>query len=86
MGKDIGKIYKHSQYQLSNPSIKEPVVSSSDSQTSTSIKLTITSVSSDIDKKQTNSILCSQNTTQNDLNITNNEDVKSFVLNSDQFL
>ena len=27
MGKDTGKIYKHSQYKLLNPSIKEPVIS-----------------------------------------------------------
>ena len=29
-------------------------------------------------KKQTNSILCSQNTTQNDLRITNNDDMHSY--------
>ena len=77
MGKDIGRIYKHVQSQLSITSIKEPVISSLASQTSSSIELTITSVSSVIDKKQTNFVLCSQNTIQNDLNITNNDDMKS---------
>ena len=75
--KDIGRNYKHIQYQLSNPSIKEPVLSSSYFQTSSYTKLKITSVSSVIDKKQTNSVLCSQNTIQNDLNITNNDDMQS---------
>ena len=73
MGKDIGQNLKHSQSQLSTISIKEPVLSSSDSSTSYSIELTITSVSSVIDKKQTNSVLCSKNVTQNDLSITNND-------------
>ena len=73
MGKDIGQNFKHSQSQLSTISIKEPVLSSSDSSTSYSIELTITSVSSVIDKKQTNSVLCSKNVTQNDLSITNND-------------
>ena len=51
MGKDIDRIYKHGQSQLSTTSIKEPVMSSSVSQTSLSIELTINSVSSIIDKK-----------------------------------
>ena len=33
-------------------------------------------VSSVIDKEQTNSVLCSQNIIQNDLNIKNNDDIK----------
>ena len=52
MGKDIEQIYKHSQSQLSTPSIKTPVISYSNSQTSSSIELTITSVSSVIDKNK----------------------------------
>ena len=52
MGKYTGKIYKHSQSQISNPPIKAPVLSSSASQTSSSIELTITSVSSVIEEKQ----------------------------------
>ena len=51
MDKDIGRIYKHVQYQSSFPSIKKPILSYSVSQTSSSIKLTITSVCSVIDKK-----------------------------------
>ena len=41
MGKDIGKIYKHSQSQISNPSIKALVILYLASQTSSSIELTI---------------------------------------------
>ena len=77
MGKAIGKICQHRQSQLSTLSIKEPVLSYSASQTSSSTSLTRTLVSSVIDKKQTNSVLCSQNTIQNDLNITNNDNIKS---------
>ena len=77
MGKDIGHIYKHSQSQISTPSIKAPFISYSASQTSSSIELTITSVSSVIYNKQTNCVFCSKNTIQNDLNITNNDDIQS---------
>ena len=77
MGKDIGKIYKHSQSQLSTLSIKAPVSSYSEPQTSSNIKLTTTSVPYIIDKHQNNSVLCSQNTTQNYATITNNDDIQS---------
>ena len=50
MGKDTGRIYKYSQSQLSTPSFKAPVCSSSDSQTSSSIELKTTSVTSVRDK------------------------------------
>ena len=50
MGKDIGQIYKYSQSQLSNLSLKAPVSSSSDPQTSSAIKLTTTPFPSVIDK------------------------------------
>ena len=42
MGKDIGLIYTHSQYQLSTLSLKTPVSSSSKPQTSSAIELTTT--------------------------------------------
>ena len=77
MGKEIGKIYKNSQYQLSTPSIKAPVHLSLDSQTSTSIELAITSIPSVRDKKQTNSILCSKNSIYNYLSIKNNDYIQS---------
>ena len=51
MVKKTGQIYNHSQFQLSNPIIKAPVISSVASQTSSSIELIIASVSSGIDKK-----------------------------------
>ena len=54
MGKEIGKMYKHSQYQLSTPSTKAPVLSSLASQSSSSIELTTTYVPYIIDKKKTN--------------------------------
>ena len=78
MSKYIGKFYKHSQSQLSTPSIKEPVILSSNTQTSSAIELTTTSIPSVRDKNQNNSVLCSQNSTQNDLSLTNNEDIQSF--------
>ena len=73
MGKAIGKIYKYSQCQPSTMSIRKPIISSLAAQTSSSTTITRTLVSSIIDKKESNSVLCSQNTIQNDLNITNNE-------------
>ena len=77
MGKKIGSIYKYSQSQLSTPPFKEPVLSSSASQKLSYTKLTMTSVSYVIYKKQSNSVLCSPNTTQNYLNTTNNDNIKS---------
>ena len=77
MGKDIGHIYKHSQYQLSTPSIKKRVFHLQLSQTSYYFKFKRTCVSSIIDKEKTDSVLCSQNTIHNDLNITNNDHIQS---------
>ena len=78
VGKYIGQIYKHNPYQISNSSFKAPVCSSSDYQTSSSIKLTTTYVSSVRYKKQNNSVLCSQYSIQNDVSITNNNDMQSY--------
>ena len=77
MGKDIGRIHKHSQSQLSASSIKAPVISSSESQTSSGIKLTTIYVPSITDKHQNNPVLCFQHTIQNDTTITNNDDIQS---------
>ena len=77
MVKDIGQIYKHSQYQLSTLSIKTPVSSSSEPQTSSAIESTTTSVPSVRDKHQNNSVFYSQNTIQNDATITKNDDIQS---------
>ena len=52
MGKDIGRIYKHSQYQLSTSSLKAHIISYSEPKTSSSIELTIMSVPSATDKHQ----------------------------------
>ena len=77
MGKDVGKIYQHSQYQLSTSSYKAPVNSYSASETLSSIELTTASIFSVRDKNQNNSVLSSQNTIQNDARITNNYDIQS---------
>ena len=75
MGNYIGKIYKHSQSQLSTLSLKTPVSSYSEPQTSSAIELTTMSVPSVTEKNQNNSVLYYQNTTQNDathLRLVNN--------------
>ena len=77
MGKDIGRIYKHSKYQLSTSSPKALVSLSSEQQISSVIELTTTSVPSATDKHKNNSVLYYQNTTQNDATITNNDDIQS---------
>ena len=86
MGKDIGKIYKHSQSQISTSSIKAHVSSSPEPQTFSDIKLTKTSVPSITDKHQNNYVLCSQKTTHNDATITNNEDIQSFETQKNKIL
>ena len=77
MGKDIERNYKHSQSQLSTLSLKTPVSSSSEPQTSSAIELTTTSIPSAKEKNQKHSVLYSQNTTQNDATITKNDDIQS---------
>ena len=77
VGKDIGRIYKHSQSQLSTSSFKAPLHSYSDSQTSSSIELTTTSVPSFRDKNQNDSVLCSHHSIHNDVSITNNYGIQS---------
>ena len=77
MGEGVGCVQKHSQSKLSTPSIQKSVFSYSASQTSYSIKLTITSASYIIDKEQNNCIFCSQINISNDLNVTNNDNVQS---------
>ena len=66
MAKDIGRIYKHSQSQLSTSSLKAPVSSYSEPQTYSDIELPTKDVPSATDKHQNNYFLYSQNTTQND--------------------
>ena len=78
VGKDMGKFYKYNQSQLSTSYLKAPVSSSSDSQTLSATKSTITSVPSATDKNKNNSIFYSQNTIQNDGSITNNDDIHYF--------
>ena len=54
MKKEMGQNYKHSQYQISTSSMKEPVISSSETQISSAIKLTTTYIPSETDKHQNN--------------------------------
>ena len=64
IGKDIERIYRHSQSQISTLSLKAPVSSSSETKTFLAILLTTTSVPYATDKHQ-NIFLYSQNTIQN---------------------
>ena len=75
MGKDIGRIYKLSQSQLSTLSMKAPASSSSEPQIFSAIKLATTSVPYITYKHQNNYVLCSQNTTQNNATITKNDKI-----------
>ena len=77
MSKYIGRIYKHSQSQLSTFLFKTPVRSSSEPQTLSSIELTTTYVPSVRGKKKKKSVLCSKNSIHNDVSITNNNDIQS---------
>ena len=77
MGKNFGQIYKRSQYQLSTLSLKAPVSSSSEPQTSSAIELKTTSFPSETYKHQNNYVFNSQNTIHNDATITNNDNIKS---------
>ena len=78
MGKDIGQIYKHSQYQLSNSSLKAPVSSSSEHKTTSAFSLITTNFASVTDKHQKHYVLYNHNTIQNDETITNNDNIQSF--------
>ena len=75
MGKDTGQIYKHSKLKLSTLSLKTPVSSYSEPQTSSAIELTTTSIPFATDNHQKKYVLYSQNTIQNDATITNNDDI-----------
>ena len=78
MGKYIERIYKHSQSQLSTLSLKTPVSSSSEPQTSSAIELTTSSVPYVTDKHQNNYVFYSKNTIENDATITKNDNIKSY--------
>ena len=59
-------------------SLKTPVSSYSEPQTSSAIELSTPYVPYIIEIKQNNYVLYSQNTIQNDATITNNDDIQSF--------
>ena len=77
MEKDIGQIHKHVQSQLSTFSLKTPVSSSSEPQTSSAIKLTTMSVPSVTEKNQNDSVLYSKNTIHNNATIKNTSNIQS---------
>ena len=77
MRKDVGQIYKHGQYQHSTLSLKTPVSSSPESQTSSGIELPTTSILSVTDKHQNNYVLYSQIPIKNNATITNNDNIHS---------
>ena len=56
--------------------LKTPVSSSSEPQTSSAIEITTTPVPSITEKNQNNHVLYSQNTIQNDANITKNDNIQ----------
>ena len=77
MGKDIGNFYKHSRYQMPTLPPNTHISSSSETQTYSAIELTTTSVPSETDNHQNNSVFYSQNTIQNDATITKNDNIQS---------
>ena len=84
----MGRIYKHSQYQLSTLSLTALVISYSEPQKSPVIKLTTTSVPSATYKHQNNYVLYSQNSIQNDvthLRLVNNIRVLYSVISINTF-
>ena len=84
MRKDIGRIYKHSQSQLSSFPLKAPVSPSSGPQTSSAIELTTTYVPSVTYKNQKHYVLYSQNTIQNNATITENDTIHSCETEKEQ--
>ena len=70
MGKRIGSFYKHNWLKLYTPTIKKPVLSSSDSHTSPASNSTRTPISSRLDNKHIT-------TNQNKNKISNIDDIQS---------
>ena len=72
MDKEISIFYKNNQSELSTPTMKKPVLSSSASHTSSASNSTRTSISSRLDNKHIT-------TNQNKNNISNTDDIHSCV-------
>ena len=72
MGKEIGRFFKYNQSKLYTPKIKEPVLLSSASHTSSESNSTQTSISSQLDNKEIT-------TNKNKNNTSNTYDIHSCV-------
>ena len=72
MGKDIGHSYKYNQSEISPPTLKKPVLSSSANYTSYTTSLSQTIISSQLENKDSTAI-------QNTSDISNIDDIHSCV-------
>ena len=72
MGKDIGRSFKYNQSKVSSPTLKKPVLSSSENHISRTTNSTQTIMSHQLQHKDSNSI-------QNTVNISNTDDIHSCV-------
>ena len=72
MGKDIDHFYKHNQLKLSTPTLNKPVLSPSDSNTSSASNSTRTSIWYRLDNKHIS-------TNHNKNNISNKDYIQSYV-------
>ena len=62
MGKDIGRLFKNNESKTSTPTLKKPVLSSSDFHTSSASNSTRTYISSRLDNKNITENLKKNNT------------------------
>ena len=72
MGKEIGRYFKYNRSKISTPTLKKPVLSSSDAHTSSASNLTQTLISSHLDTKDSTA-------NQNKINTSNTDDIHSCV-------
>ena len=72
MGKEIGCSFKYNRTKISSPTLKKPVLSSSENHTSHTTSLTKTIIASQLENRDSNTI---QNTTE----ILNTDDIHTCV-------
>ena len=73
MGKDIGRSYKYNRLEISTPTIKKPILSSSPNYTSYTTSLSQTIISSQLKNKDSTEI-------QNTSDVSNIDDIHSYVI------
>ena len=66
MGKEIGRCLKYNLSKISTPTLKKPVLSSSDAHTSSASNLTQTFISSHLDNKDSTKFQNKNNTSSKD--------------------